>query len=261
MTSSVYECQVMHRRLKPEQKRFDYRIFMLSIDLDAIPNIPLLGHNRFNLFSLNDADHIDLGKPGGIKPNLLAWLAEQSIDVPADVNVRLVTLPRMLGYGFNPVSFFYLTNPDGSPLFAVAEVVNTYREMKLYLVDQKGDASWQKQITKNFYVSPFSDSGDAFDFHLGLPAENLRVTINNLTDHKVTLTSTVRGTAYDLTSTRLLLYSLSYPLLTLKIITMIHWQALKLWAKKVRYFKKTDRLEAQTEVLRPHSSLSKNHDL
>ncbi|MEJ6561460.1 MAG: DUF1365 domain-containing protein [Akkermansiaceae bacterium] len=257
MSASLYECEVMHRRLKPELKRFDYRIFMLSIDLDAIPTPAFLSHNRFNLFSINDADHIDLGHPGGIKPNLLAWLAEQKIEVPPDVKIRLVTLPRMLGYGFNPVSFFYLSNPDGSPLFAVAEVVNTFREMKLYLIDQKGDTSWQKKIAKNFYVSPFSDPADAFDFRLGHPTEKLRVTINNITESEVSLTSTVRGQQQKLTSVRLLLYTFKYPLLTLKIITMIHWQALKLWLKKAPYFKKADRPEAQTDVLRPHSSLSK----
>ncbi|MDE0859003.1 MAG: DUF1365 domain-containing protein [Akkermansiaceae bacterium] len=257
MRAALYECDVMHRRLKPEQKRFDYRIFMLSVDLDAIPTPTFLSHNRFNLYSLNDADHIDLGHPGGIKANLLAWLAGQKIEVPNDVKVRLVTLPRILGYGFNPVSFFYLNKADGTPLFAVAEVVNTYREMKLYLVDQDGAEIWKKRIAKDFYVSPFSDPGDAFDFRLGLPREKFRVTINNLTENEVTLTSTVRGSARDLTSLRLVAYAFKYPLLSLKIITLIHWQALKLWLNKVRFYKKSDRPEAQKEVLRPHSSLTK----
>jgi DUF1365 family protein len=257
MSPALFECEVMHRRLKPEQKRFDYRIFMLSVDLDAIPTPTFLSHNRFNLYSLNDTDHIDLGHPGGIKANLLAWLAGQKIEVPDDVKVRLVTLPRILGYGFNPVSFFYLNKADGTPLFAVAEVVNTYREMKLYLVDQDGAGIWKKRIAKDFYVSPFSDPGDAFDFRLGLPREKLRVTINNLTDNEVTLTSTIRGSARNLSSLRLLGYAFKYPLLSLKIITMIHWQALKLWLNKVSHFKKSDRPEAQTNVLRPHSSLTK----
>ncbi|MDB4500727.1 DUF1365 domain-containing protein [Akkermansiaceae bacterium] len=256
MNATLYECDVMHRRLKPELKRFDYRIFMLSFDLDEIPTPTFLSHNRFNLYSLNDSDHIDLGKLG-IKANLLAWLAEQKIEVPADVRIRLVTLPRVLGYGFNPVSFFYLSNSDGTPLFAVAEVVNTFREMKLFVVDQDGEDAWKKKVVKDFYVSPFSDPGDAFNFRLGLPSDKLRVTIDNLTDDVVTLTSTVRGISRELTSARLLAFSIKYPLLSLKVITMIHWQALKLWLKKVRYFKKTDRLEHQTEVLRPHSSLSK----
>ena len=136
----IYECQVMHRRLKPKQKRFDYRIFMLSLDLEKLPKVSWLGYNRFHLFSLNDADHINMGQPGGIRVNLLAWLSRQEIDVPEDVTVRLVTFPRVLGYGFNPVSFYYISK-DGKPLFAVAEVVNTYREMKLYLIDQGGENS------------------------------------------------------------------------------------------------------------------------
>ena len=256
MSASLYECDVMHRRLQPEQKCFDYRIFMVSVDLDEIPELPLLSHNRFNLYSINDRDHIDLGKEG-IKANLLAWLAKQEIEVPQDVKIRLVTLPRVLGYGFNPVSFFHLSTADGTPLFAVAEVVNTYREMKLYLVDQPGEDLWHKKIAKNFYVSPFSDPGDTFDFRLGVPSEKLRVTINNLTDDIVSLTSTVRGTEIALTSWRLLIFAVKYPLLSFKVIAMIHWQAFKLWIKKVHYFKKTDLKKSQTDLLRPHSSLTK----
>lgn len=252
----LYECEVMHRRLKPELKRFDYRIFMLSFDLDDIPKRAFLSHNRFNLYSINDQDHIDLGEKG-IKANLLTWLDGQKIDVPQDVKIRLITLPRVLGYGFNPVSFFYLSQADGTPLFAVAEVVNTYREMKLFLVDQDGEKSWKKKVAKDFYVSPFSDPGDAFDFRIGLPADSLSITINNITQGELTLTSGFQGSARELTSARLFSYAFKYPLLSLKVITMIHWQALKLWLKKVRYFKKADRLEHQTEILRPHSSLSK----
>ena len=115
MNSCLYECDVMHRRLKPMQKRFDYRVFMLKVDLDELPKVTFLGLNRFNLFSLHDHDHIDLGHPGGIKANLFAWLTEQKIDFPSDARVELVTLPRVLGYCFNPVSFFYLSKPDGTP--------------------------------------------------------------------------------------------------------------------------------------------------
>ncbi|MGJ8697708.1 MAG: DUF1365 domain-containing protein [Verrucomicrobiaceae bacterium] len=257
MTSALYECDVMHRRLKPKQKAFSYKVFMLSIDLDNFPRLPFLGHNRFSLFALNDRDHIDLGLPGGIRPNLAAWLAQQNVTLSPTSSVRLVTFPTVLGYGFNPVSFYYVTDENGEPEFAVAEVCNTFREMKLFLVDGKADAAWHKRIAKNFYVSPFSDPGDAFNFKLGIPGEHLRVNIDNIEDDGTSLITTVRGQRHPLTSARLLWFSLKYPLLSLKIITMIHWQALKLWLKKVRLFRKTDRPEAQTDVLRPHSSITR----
>ena len=171
-----------------------------------------------------------------------------------------MTLPRVLGYCFNPVSFFYLSKPDGTPLFAVAEVVNTYREMKLYLVDHQKPDAWQKTVPKEFYVSPFSDVRDSFDFNLGLPGENLAVKINNLSEGEVSLVSGIQGHARPLAASRLLWFAFKYPLLSLKIIVMIHWQALKLWIQKVPYFAKATQPESQTSVLRPHSSLTKSHE-
>lgn len=260
MTSCLYECEIMHRRLKPEQKRFDYRIFMLSVDLADLPKLPFLGLNRFSLFALNDHDHIDLGQPGGIRANLFAWMEQQKIACPPDARVRLVTLPRVLGYTFNPVSFYYLSSSEGEPLFAIAEVRNTYHEMKLYLVDGEKDKTWQRTVTKDFYVSPFSDVQDSFDFKLGLPSENWAVNIDNLDSEGITLVSAIRGKSRPLTASRLLWYGFKYPLLSLKVILMIHWQALKLWAHKVPHFSKSAKRDSQRDVLRPHSSITQKDD-
>lgn len=260
MTSCLYECEVMHRRLRPEQKRFDYRIFMLSVELGKLPRKRFLSFNRFNLFSLNDRDHIDLGKPGGIRGNLMAWIKEQEIECPSDARIRLITLPRVLGYAFNPVSFFYVSTSDGVPLFAIAEVRNTYHEMKLFLVDGKKSKGWQRKVAKEFYVSPFSDVRDFFDFKLGLPAENWAVNIDNSDEEGTTLASAIRGEAKPLTSGRLLWFGLKYPLLSLKVIFMIHWQALKLWLRKVPYFPKATNRDSQSDVLRPHSSLKSSDE-
>lgn len=256
MSACLYECAVMHRRVKPGQKRFDYRVFMLGFDLSAPPRNAFLGHNRFNLFSLRDKDHIDLGKPGGIRPNLMAWIKEQNIDCPEDVRIRLITLPRVLGYTFNPVSFYYVHASDDTPLFAVAEVCNTYHEMKLYLIDNQAESAWRRKVEKGFYVSPFSSVRDFFDFKLGLPTDSWDVTINNLDREGLTLTSSIRGVAKPLTAGRLLWFGFKYPLLSLKVIIMIHCQALKLWLLKVPYSPKAKNTHAQTEVLRPHSSLT-----
>jgi len=238
MSACLYECEVMHRRLKPQQKRFDYRIFMLSVDLDQLPKVPFLGLNQFRLFALNDRDHIDLGK----------------------ARVRLVTLPRVLGYAFNPVSFYYLSTQDGQALFAIAEVRNTFHEMKLYLVDGEKNKGFQRTVPKEFYVSPFSDVRDSFDFKLGLPSEKWSINIDNLDSEGVTLVSSIRGKSRPLTGRRLLCYSFKYPLLSLKVIFMIHWQALKLWVRKVPYFSKSAHRDSQRDVLRPHSSLTSNDD-
>jgi DUF1365 family protein len=138
-----------------------------------------IGYSWFNLFSINDEDHIDLGLPGGIRPNLIAWMAQHGISCPSEARFRLVTFPRVLGYGFNPVSFYYIDTKEGEPFAAVAEVVNTFREMKLYAIDSIGvDGLWHRRVAKNFYVSPFSDPGMEFDFKLGPPGEKWRVNID-----------------------------------------------------------------------------------
>jgi DUF1365 family protein len=260
--AKIYECEVMHQRLKPMQKPFSYRVFMLDVDLDDLSALAKrtrwLGHNRFNLFSIDDRDHVQLTTGEGIRGNLAAWCEKNGISMPAQAKVRLITFPRVLGYGFNPVSFYYISSSSGSPLFAIAEVVNTFREMKLYLVNEVTPGGVLHQRTsKDFYVSPFSDPADAFDFRLGVPDEKWQVNIDDLKGREKVLVSAIRGKARALTSLRLLGYAFKYPLLSLKIIGLIHWHALMLWIKRVPYFKKTDRRESQVDVLRPHSSLTK----
>ena len=258
--NALYECAVSHCRLKPKRHVFDYRVFMFCVNLDDLPalgrRLTGFSHNRFNLFSIDDRDHIDLGVAGGIRPNLMAWLAGQGMSFPDDVVVRLVTFPRVFGYGFNPVSFYYIDSPAGEPLAAVAEVVNTFREMKLYAMGRRGsDGRWQLRVAKNFYVSPFSDPAMEFDFKLGSPGDRLRVNIDDHDDAGLVLVSSVQGERRDLTAPRLCWYAFKYPMLSVKIIGLIHWHAFLLWIRKVPFLKKTERREAQLDVLRPHTSL------
>ncbi len=260
--NALYECSVTHCRLKPKLHAFAYRVFMLSVDIDELPALARrifgLSHNRFNWFSIDDRDHVDLGKPGGIRGNLNAWLAGRGIACPGDARIRLLTFPRVLGYAFNPVSFYFIESAAGEPLAAVAEVGNTYREMKLYAMDHlAADGIWQQRVAKDFYVSPFSDPGDELDFSLGIPAEKWRVNIDDYAGGERVLLSAVRGERRELTSARLMFYTLKYPLLSLKIIGLIHWQAFLLWMRRVPFFRKSERLEAQLDVMRPHSSLPK----
>jgi uncharacterized protein len=260
--NSLYECSVAHCRLKPKRHAFNYQVFMFCVDLDDLPSLGRrifgFSHNRFNLFSIDDRDHVDLGH-AGIRANLITWLARQGIACPTDARIRLVTFPRVLGYGFNPVSFYYIDSKAGGPLMAVAEVVNTFREMKLYAMETVAAGGlWHRRIAKDFYVSPFSDPGDEFDFKLGLPGEKWRANIDNFSNGERMLVSSVRGEQCDLTSARLWWYALKYPLLSLKIIGLIHWHAFLLWLKRVPFLRKSARREVQLNVMRPHSSLNKD---
>ena len=260
--TALYECLVTHSRLKPKRHAFNYQVFMISVDLDELPSIARriwgLSHNRFNLFSIDDSDHVMLGQPGGIRGNLIAWLSNQGFHCPQNARIRLVTFPRVLGYGFNPVSFYFIISHSGEVIATVAEVVNTYREMKLYLVNHRNvEGRWHSRMAKNFYVSPFSDPGDEFDFTIGIPDAGWRVNIDNYSGGERVLLSAIRGEQRVLSSSRLIGFAFKYPLLSLKIIGLIHWHAFLLWAKRVPFFRKSARSEMQRDVMRPHSSLHK----
>lgn len=260
MKAFVYECRIRHQRLRPRQRFFEYGAFMLSLDLEAKPRVPFLSFNRFNLLSLDDRDHIDLDKSRGIRHNLIAWLKSKNVPCPEDAKVRIVTFPRVLGYAFNPVSFYYVGTSDGEPLYSVAEVRNTYHEMKLFLVDEKTPTGWQRKMAKDFYVSPFSEVSDCFEFKLGSPDQSWTVQIANSDSEGTTLVSSVHGERHPLTGGRLAWFFVKYPLLSVKVIISIHWQAFKLWFKKVPYFAKTHKPDSQRDVLRPHHSLTSTHE-
>ncbi len=254
--NALYECSVTHKRFQPDRPAFRYRVFMFAVDIDELPSIRIagFGYNRFNLFSIDDRDHVG---GTGIRKGLTDWLETRDFACPADARIRLVTFPRVLGYGFNPVSFYYIESRGGEPLAAGAEVTTTYREMKLFLLEAR-DANdrWHLRIAKDFYVSPFSDPGAEFDFTLGPPTEKWKVAIDTHQDGVRTLASGIHGERRELTSARMLWYGLKYPLLSLKIIGLIHWHALLLWLAKVPFIRKADRREAQRDVMRPHASLT-----
>ncbi|MDH4469527.1 MAG: DUF1365 domain-containing protein [Verrucomicrobiae bacterium] len=263
--NAIYECRINHSRFHPKQHQFSYPVFMLCIDLQDLPHIAKktmgLSHNRWNLFSIDDTDHINLKLPGGIAPNLLAWLEKQGKTYPPDISLHLVTFPRVLGYGFNPVSFYFIGSREEKILAVVAEVVNTFREMKLYLVDAcDPHGMWHRRVAKNFYVSPFSDPGLEFDFKIGAPGAKWHVSIDVYEKAQRVLHSSITGEVRSLSSRRIFWYFFKYPFLSLRIIGLIHWHAFLLWKKKIPFFQKHHRQEAQCDVLRPHPKKNNNHD-
>ncbi|MDP4778979.1 MAG: DUF1365 domain-containing protein [Akkermansiaceae bacterium] len=238
--NSLYECNMSHTRVSPKKHTFSYKVFMFAIDLDHFPKIPLLSKNRFNLFSIDNRDHINTDPQKSTRQNLTTFLAEDGIEIPTDARITLLTFPRILGYSFNPVSFYYIHSHNGSPLTAVAEVTNTYREMKLYpLGTPDTEGKFNHTTPKNFYVSPFSDPNDTFHFRLHQPATDWTVHIDNLTTGKPTLLSSIRSQRKPLTTPRLAWFALKYPLLSLLIIFRIHLHALLLFLKKIPHFPKS----------------------
>lgn len=285
MNSRLYACQVMHARFRPRPHRFAYRIFMFALDLDELDDLDrrlhLFSLHRPNLYRLRDQDFLPLAEPrhntrppapmddarryqsARLKARVLGYLAEHGIEAGPDARVELISLPRILGYLFNPVSFYFVRNAAGKALAAIPEVTNTFREMKPYLLGPNdrqagGDEAspvFRRRVTKEFYVSPFSDVDVAFDFRLRFPDDSLQVQIDDYDGEGRTLTSTLTGQARPLTDANLAWFLVQYPLLTLRVIALIHWHALRLWLKKVPWFPKAARADQQRDLYRPHASL------
>ena len=238
--NSLYECHMSHTRVSPKKHTFSYKVFMFAIDLDHFPKLPLLSKNRFNLFSIDNRDHIHTDPKKSTRQNLTTFLANHGTQIPTDAKVTLLTFPRILGYSFNPVSFYYIHSHNGQPITAVAEVTNTYREMKLYpLGKPDAQGNFDHTTPKEFYVSPFSDPNDTFHFRLHQPTDTWTVFIDNLTTGKPTLLSQIRSQRKPLTTPRLAWFALKYPLLSLTIIFRIHLHALLLFLKKIPHFPKS----------------------
>ncbi len=279
MNSCLYECHVLHERFAPRRHRFLYRIFLFALDLDELDalhrRLPLFSAERPNLYSFRDHDYLPTREPRhnsrdveienrnskieNLKSRVHASLAAHGVDLTGG-RVLLVTLPRIAGYLFNPVSFYFCFDRAGAPVAAIAEVTNTFREMKPYFLGPDTQSTrrgeFRVRVPKHFYVSPFSDVDVAFDFTLRTPGDRLSIQIDDYVGADRTLTSTLTGPRRELTSARLAWFTLKYPLLTLRIIGLIHWHALWLWLKRVPWFAKAARADAQRELYRPHASIA-----
>lgn len=248
--------------MQPKQHRFHYNVFMFYIDLDEIDMLAkrlwMLSKNKFNFFSFNDSEHLQLpiGNPDALKntkQHLMDYLLQNGVHTSIG-KIMLLTNLNILGYNFNPASFYYCFDENNQPICCVAEVGNTFKEIKPYFLGKENlrKNAFHLNTKKYFYVSPFIDHDTNFDFNLTIPSEKLNIRIDDYKDDERFFISTLTGTRRPLTNLNLLWYSIRFPFLTLRIITLIHWQALLLWLKKLSYRKKEDDKHLQKDVFRTY---------
>ena len=254
----------MHNRLEPKKNRFHYSVFMFYLDLDEIDFITkklwLMSRNRFNVFNFREKDHLQFPREAPdtsktVKQQIVEYLRSEGIEI-GNGKIMLLTNLCTLGYQFNPVSFYYCFDEAGKPLCSVVEVCNTFKEMKPYFLsgERLSGNKFHLNTTKYFYVSPFIDMDTNFDFSLHIPNEKLNIRIDDYKEGRRFFISTLTGTKKKLNDARLLWYTLRFPLITLKVITLIHWQALILWLKKIPYYKKEENKHLQKEVFRSYKN-------
>jgi DUF1365 family protein len=232
--SALYEGWVMHRRLKPRHHRFQYRVFATLLALDELPaldrRLSLFKYNRWGLFSFQDRDHGD-GRP--LKLWLDDLLAQNGIE--AKGQRRVLCYPRILGFVFNPISVWFCDDEQGRLQAIVYEVHNTYEERHAYVLPVGADTGLVRHgCPKKFYVSPFLSRDCCYQFRIRPPGQGVAIVIQEDEAGAPILNASFAGERRVLSDRVLGKMLLRYPLMTLKVVAAIHFEAVRLMLKGVR---------------------------
>lgn len=239
ISNGLLIANVAHARKRPKHNSFNYGVYYLCFALDEMQQMKnaILSVNKSNLFSFHERDYGALdGKPldGWIRGILKEW------DIPqADGRIILLTLPRVLGYAFNPVSFWFCLDKEGHLRAVLSEVSNTFRDRHSYLSfhDDRRPIGQDDLIRaeKVMHVSPFVDVSGHYMFRFSYKNDKVGVWIDHYDEEGLLITTSVAGKRKPLTPANLLFCFFRYPLVTVKVIGLIHFQALILWLKGIRY--------------------------
>jgi len=262
--ASAFLCagSVTHQRLRPLRHRLRYRMFCMLVELDELPRLDarlrLFSLNRFNLFSLHERDH---GAPPGqsLRDHIDAQLAAAGIRTGGGT-IQLLAMPRILGYAFNPLSVYFCRDAAGAWVALIYEVRNTFGERHRYLVEVPPGQAHARELRhtcdKQFHVSPFMGMHMRYAFTLAPPQpvrEGLRIGIDVADAQGPVLVARLDMPTRQVLDDRSLLRSfLSHPLLGLKVIAGIHWEALRLLVKGAPLRRHPGPAEQPVTIVRTH---------
>ena len=244
--SFIYTGKVVHKRFKPKKHFFKYKVFSLFLDLNELEQIDkyitFFSFNKFNLISFYNKDHGD--RDGS---NLTEWvkknLINSGIDI-IDIKIKLLCYPRIFGYVFNPLSIFFVYNKNSTLEAILYEVKNTFGEQHTYLFKTNPlDKTINNNCTKKFFVSPFMDLSSKYFFKILIPENKLSVVIDQRDQEGKLLFASQDGLRSELSAKNLIISYIKHPLMTFKIISAIHFEALKLWLKGIKLVKKKTKIK------------------
>ena len=239
MTVDLYVGEVMHRRSRPKAYEFVYRVFNIVVDIDKLRDDALgrrlFSYNRFNLFSFYDRDH---GARDGstLRPWVEKHLADAGLSHAA-AHIRLLCMPRVLGYVFDPISIYYCSDLEGNLAAVLYEVKNTFGDQHGYLFPvERGQTAPQDHVAdKIFHVSPLIAMNARYRIRTASPDDRLAVLIRESDEEGEFLVATLTGERRDMTDAALLSRFFRIPFLTLKIMIAIHFEAIRLMLRGVKY--------------------------
>ncbi len=243
--------EVRHTRHRPMHHAFRYPAYFLRLPMRrldaALAGQRLLSHNRFNLLSFHDADHGDLLRPMPLVSWILELLASEGVD-DADGEIWLHTFPRVLGYAFKPVSFWFCQRRDGTLRAIVCEINNTFGERHCYLLAHRDGrpigAGEELVATKVFHVSPFCKVSGSYRFRFLDARERsvARIEYDDCCDDsgiaRPLISTSLSGSLRPISNRVLLSAFVRVPLFTFGVIARIHWQAVRLLLKRAPFFSK-----------------------
>ena len=260
--SALFPGYVTHTRLRPKVHKLGYKIYSLLLDLDELEvlhrRLRLFAVNRFNLFSFREKDRGN-GSATPLRVQVEDAMRGAGIE-PDGGAIRLLTMPRILGWAFNPLSVFFCYDRDGDLTAILWEVDNTFRQRHGYMIPVEGEQSGRivQTCDKAFYVSPFMDMKLRYEFEVQPPADKLMIRINSFDDEGLLLTARHIAKRVELSDAALLRAFFTIPFLTLRVVGGIHWEALKIWLKGIRLRKRPQPPQKPITHIRNESAAQRN---
>ncbi len=267
MNSCIYTLKLIHDRKEPRRNYFKYSIYMVYLDLDELEEMSkkliLFGYNKWNALSFFDKDHFKFvsqkSKSAEViaretvsfkaekylnkntKDRLKVLIDELQLNFELD-KVYVLTNLRNFGYIFNPVSFYYCFDGAGKFRAMFSEVNNTFGDQKMYYckIENPEAEIFSDVQKKNYYISPFINYDNNLHWQFTIPGNKIMMAIDSIKNDRVELQTILNGERKELNNLNLLWAILRYPMMTLMAITLIHYQALKLVIKKIKFYRKEE---------------------